>query len=85
MVSLKTYPDAIFHLLIAVGLYIIRYRHKRVGRTHTEFKAWHLAVVFFILVQIYVVVMPWFPPKGGPYAGDVSFWYATYCVVGIAV
>ena len=42
-------------------------------------------MVFFILVQLFVVVMPWLPPKGGPYAGDVSFWYATYCVVGIAM
>jgi hypothetical protein len=42
-------------------------------------------VIFFILVQVYIAVMPWWPPKGGPYAGDVSFWYATYCAVGIAI
>jgi len=29
--------------------------------------------------------MPWVPPKGGSNGGDVSFWYATYCVVGIAI
>jgi hypothetical protein len=29
--------------------------------------------------------MPWYPPAGGQYAGDVSFWYATYAVVGVAM
>lgn len=85
VVSLKTYPEALFHLAMAVGLYVVRYRHKRVGQDHTDFRAWHIVVIFFILIQVFVVVMPWWPPKGGPYAGDVSFWYATYCVVGIAV
>lgn len=83
--SLKVYPEALFHLALAVGLYVVRYRHKRVGRDRTEFRAWHAVVVFFILIQVFVVVMPWWPPKGGPYAGDVSFWYATYCVTGIAM
>lgn len=55
------------------------------GHARTDFRAWDTAVVFFILVQVFVVVMPWWPPEGGQYAGDVSFWYATYCVVGIAV
>jgi len=27
--------------------------------------------------------MPWVPPEPGH--GDVSFWYATYCVVGLAI
>ena len=82
---MKTYPEALFHLALAVGLYVVRYRHKRVGHDRTDFRAWDIVVVFFILIQIFVVVMPWWPPKGGPYAGDVSFWYATYCVVEIAM
>ncbi|SPO06501.1 related to high affinity methionine permease [Cephalotrichum gorgonifer] len=85
VVSLNTYPSAMFHFALAIGLYLIRYRHKRVGHTKTDFRAWHVSIVFFILVQIFVLAMPWYPPKGGPYAGDVSFWYATYCVVGIAI
>ncbi|KAK1995985.1 hypothetical protein LX36DRAFT_701925 [Colletotrichum falcatum] len=36
------------------------------------------------LIQVYILVMLWWPPEGGPYAGSVTFWYATYCVVGIA-
>ncbi|KAF5676146.1 high-affinity methionine permease [Fusarium heterosporum] len=85
VVSLGTYPDAIFRFAMAVGLYVIRRRRSKAGIGRSDFKAWHPAVLFYILIQVFVLVMPWYPPKGGPYAGDVSFWYATYCVVGIAI
>ncbi|KAJ3962406.1 hypothetical protein N0V92_000883 [Colletotrichum tropicale] len=85
VISLKTYPDGLFHFAMAVGVYLIRIRRKRAGLGRTEFKSWHVTVIFFILLQVYILVMPWWPPKGGPYAGSVSFWYATYCVVGIAM
>ncbi|KAI3343001.1 high-affinity methionine permease [Ustulina deusta] len=85
VVSLKTYPDGIFFVAMAIGVYIIRYRHKRLNRERPAFKAWDICVVFFLLVQIYTIATPWIPPKGGPYAGSVSFWYATYAVVGIGV
>ncbi|KAI0193377.1 amino acid permease-domain-containing protein [Xylaria flabelliformis] len=83
VVSLKTYPDGIFFVAMAIGLWIIRYRHKRLNRERPAFRAWDICLVFFLLVQIYTIATPWIPPKGGPYAGEVSFWYATYAVVGI--
>ncbi|KAI1412786.1 amino acid transporter [Hypoxylon sp. FL1857] len=85
VVSLATYPNGIFHLLLTSGVYIIRYRRKRLGLPRPEFKAWNVVVIFYILLQVYIIATPWIPPKGGPYAGSVSFWYATYCVVGIAI
>ncbi|KAI0460169.1 high-affinity methionine permease [Xylaria acuta] len=83
IVSLKSYPDGIFFVAMAIGLWIIRYRHKRLNRERPAFKAWDICLVFFLLVQIYTIATPWIPPKGGPYAGEVSFWYATYAAVGI--
>ncbi|TGJ80725.1 hypothetical protein E0Z10_g8019, partial [Xylaria hypoxylon] len=85
VVSLKTYPDGIFYVAMAIGVYIIRYRHKRLNRGKPAFKAWDVCLIFFLLVQIYTIATPWIPPKGGPYAGEVSFWYATYAAVGIGV
>ncbi|KAK7923709.1 hypothetical protein PG985_007780 [Apiospora marii] len=87
VVSLRSYPESMFFLAMAAGLYIIRRNHKRIvgARHRPEFKAWDVAVIFFILIQVYVLVMPWFPPKGGIYAGNVSFFYATYCFVGIGI
>lgn len=88
VVSLRSYPESMFFLAMAAGLYIIRRHHKRIAagaRHRPEFQAWDVAVVFFILIQVYVLVMPRFPPKGGIYAGNVSFFYATYCLVGIGM
>ncbi|RYO93287.1 hypothetical protein DL762_001236 [Monosporascus cannonballus] len=82
---LRSYPQGLFYLAMAIGVYLIRYRHKRAGRQPPEFRTWDPVLIFFTLIQVYIIAMPWWPPAGGPYAGDVSFWYATYCVVGIAV
>ncbi|KAI0514855.1 high-affinity methionine permease [Xylaria bambusicola] len=85
IVSLKTYPDGVFFTAMAIGVYLIRYRQKRLNREKPAFKAWDACVIFFLLVQIYTLATPWIPPKGGPYAGAVSFWYATYAAVGIGI
>jgi amino acid transporter len=83
--DLKVYPDAFFSVLLAVGLYVLRYRRRRLGLPAADFRVWNVILVFNILVQVYLLVMPWYPPEGGVFAGDVSFWYATYVVTGIGV
>lgn len=85
MVSLGVYPEGIFHLALAIGVYFIRYRYKRLRRGAPDFRVWDVVLIFYILLQVYIIATPWIPPKDGPYSGEVSFWYATYCVVGIAI
>lgn len=85
VVSLQSYPGAIFALTMAIGLFIIRARRQRNNLPNSGFRVWNVLLIFFILVKVFLLAMPWWPPKGGPYAGDVSFWYATYCVVGIGM
>lgn len=85
VVSLRTYPDAIFNLALAVGVFLIRRNRKRDNIPDTGFKVWHVVLIFYTLIQVYMLAMPWWPPKGGPYAGNVSFWYATYCATGIGM
>lgn len=70
---------------MALGIYVVRWRRKRANLPEPEFKAWHVVILFNILIQLYLLVMPWYPPEGGQYAGDVSFWYATYAVAGIGM
>lgn len=82
-VDLKSYPDALFMLAVGIGLYVIRYRRKRINAEPSEFKAWDVLIVFWILVQVLLLAMPWVPPTVS--GAQVSFWYATYCVVGIAM
>lgn len=85
VVDLSTIPNAVFLAAMSAGLLIIRWRRSKITAEKPEFKAWTVLVVFFILVNVYLIVMPWYPPPGGPYGGDVSFWYATYCVVGVGM
>ncbi|KAL5339612.1 amino acid permease-domain-containing protein [Aspergillus crustosus] len=83
--DLASLPTAIFNLAMALGIYVVWWRRRKANLPQPEFKAWDVAIVFNILVQTYLLVMPWYPPDGGEYAGDVSFWYATYAVTGVAI
>ncbi|KAK6073916.1 high-affinity methionine permease [Seiridium cupressi] len=81
--DLAVLPNSVFNLAMAVGLYIARWRRKEANLPRPSLKAWHPVVIFNILVQLYLVVMPWYPPAGGK--GDVSFWYGTYVVTGLGI
>lgn len=83
--DLSILPSAAFNLAVAVGIYIVRWRRKKANLPEPEFKAWHVVIIFNILIQLYLIIMPWYPPAGGQYAGDVSFWYATYAVTGVGM
>ncbi|KAK7709098.1 hypothetical protein SLS57_008824 [Botryosphaeria dothidea] len=85
VVDLQTYPDSVFLFLMAAGIYLIRRQRKRIGVGRSEFRCWDAAIIFYLLVKVFLLVMPWYPPEGGATGGDVSFWYATYCVVGIGI
>ncbi|CVL04165.1 related to high affinity methionine permease [Fusarium mangiferae] len=85
VVSLKTYPDAIFHAAMGVGLLLIRRRRSRSGTPRSDFRAWWALVILYLLAQAFLLVMPWIPPEGGIYAGTVSFLWCTYMIVGIGI
>ena len=78
-------PRAAFDLAMALGIYAVRWRRKKANLPEPEFKAWNIVIVFHVCIQLYLLIMPWYPLAGGQYAGDVSFWYATYAVVGVAM
>ncbi|KAK8015451.1 amino acid transporter [Apiospora arundinis] len=81
--DLALYPGAAFSFMAAVGLYIVRRRRSRAGLPRPQFKAWHPVIIFNILVHLYLLVMPWYPPADGK--ADVSFWYGTYIVTGLGI
>jgi hypothetical protein len=88
--DLQVYPSAFFNVLMAAGLYVVRYRRRRLfGPSSSsragEFRAWDVVIMFNFCVQVYLLVMPWYPPAGGADKGNVSFWYATYVVTGIGM
>ena len=87
VVDLSTFPQAFFYLLMAIGLLFVRHRRKKLGvaRTRGDFRAWDVLIAITIAVNLYLLVMPWYPPPGGATGGDVSFWYGTYIVTGIGM
>ena len=70
---------------MTLGLFFVRKRRRSIGAPPTEFRAWNAVLVFAILVNIYLLALPWVPPEDGINGGDVSFFYATYCIVGLGL
>ncbi|KDQ17199.1 hypothetical protein BOTBODRAFT_30010 [Botryobasidium botryosum FD-172 SS1] len=85
LLDLASYPSLVFAFAITVGVWILRRRRQKQGLPPAPFRAWNVLLVFYALISIFLLVMPWYPPSSGRDGGDVSFWYATYCVVGIAI
>ncbi|KAL1600584.1 hypothetical protein SLS60_006970 [Paraconiothyrium brasiliense] len=81
LVDLRSYPDSVFLFLMVIGVYFIRHRRKKEGLPQAPFRAWHIANIISAAVCLFILVMPWYPPD----ENDYSFWYATYCAVGIAL
>ena len=85
VVNLSVYPSQAFSLALAVGLYFVRRERHKAGLPRADFRAWDVAIVFSVLVNIYCLVMPWYPPPGGKNAGIFSFWYGAAVVTGIGM
>jgi amino acid transporter len=81
LVDLRSYPDSLYLFLMTIGVYFLRHQRKKAGLPPAPFQAWHSALIFSAAVCLFILIMPWFPPD----ESDVSFWYGTYCVVGIAL
>ncbi|KAL6897462.1 amino acid permease domain-containing protein [Trichoderma evansii] len=83
--DLGVYPGSFFDFLMSVGLLIVRHKRKALNLPRPVFKAWDIAIYFSILKNLYLLIMPWYPPAGGATGGDVSFWYATYVVTSVGI
>lgn len=85
VVDLANYPAAFFYFLMATGIYVVRYRRKQLHLPRSEFRAWDVAIVSTLVVNLFLLIGPWYPPIGGATGGDVSFWYATYVATSIGM
>jgi amino acid transporter len=85
IVDLQYYPSAVWALLLTIGLYLIRARRKKANAPPSAFRVWDSVAAFALAVNVGIMILPWVPPEGGIYGGDVSFFYATYCIVGLGI
>ena len=73
------YPIQFTALAVSVGLLLLRVRQPELTR---PYRAWLPAVWLRIVLCLALLVAPFMPPENG---GDVSFFYATYALVGTGV
>jgi amino acid transporter len=78
--DVEGYAGQYFALAVAAGIIVLRYQKPDL---HRPFKAWLPAVWLRILLCLFLIAAPLFPPKKG--TSDVNFFYATYALVGLAV
>jgi len=83
LVDLASYPHLVFHATAAIGLWLLRARRANEGLSKSPFQVWNVVIALWLFQCIFLLVMPWVPPEDGH--ADVSFWYATYCVVGVVL
>lgn len=78
ILDVEGYPAQFAALAVSVGIIYLRYKRPELQR---PYKAWLPAVWLRITVCLILIAAPFFRPVGGK--GDVSFFYATYAIVGI--
>ncbi|KAG9097730.1 hypothetical protein FS749_005663 [Ceratobasidium sp. UAMH 11750] len=85
LVDLASYPGMLFALGTACGVWILRRRRAKMGLPAHAYKVSNFVVILYVIKALALLIMPWIPPEGGSHGGDVDFFYATYCIVGIAI
>ncbi|KAG8735570.1 hypothetical protein FRC10_010392 [Ceratobasidium sp. 414] len=85
LVDLASYPGMLFALGTGCGVWILRWRRAKMGLPAHAYKVSNFVVVLYVTKALALLIMPWIPPEGGSHGGDVDFFYATYCIVGIAI
>lgn len=78
--DVEGYAGQYFVLALSAGIIYLRLEQPDL---HRPFKAWLPAVWFRIALCVALIAAPFFTPRNG--TEDVSFFYATYAVVGIGV
>lgn len=86
VISLGSYSGYIFDFFLSLGLLLVRRQRKQRGLPSAGFKVPLPLVIIQILFQLFVIAMPLVPPSNGSLKGsNVSFFYATYCIVVIGL
>jgi len=80
ILDVEGYPAQFATLATSIGLLWLRAKRPDL---HRPFKAWLPAVWLRIVICLALIAAPFVKPADGK--GDVSFFYATYAIVGIAM
>ncbi|PQE23859.1 high-affinity methionine permease protein [Rutstroemia sp. NJR-2017a BBW] len=66
IVDLQSYPSNIFLFALTIGLLLIRRNRKKLGLANdADFRTWDIAIYFSAAVNVFLLIMPWYPPPKG--------------------
>ncbi|KAG6851105.1 hypothetical protein H0H93_000985 [Arthromyces matolae] len=82
ILTLNNIPQ-VFQIAMCFGVWVLRKRRGLAGLRRSLFESRNSTVVLYLFSCILLLLLPWVPPEPGH--ADVSFWYATYCVAGLAI
>ncbi|KAL9937720.1 hypothetical protein V8E36_003265 [Tilletia maclaganii] len=80
ILDIEGYPTQVIALLVVVGLFYLRFKHPHVPRA---FKVWIPVALFYLIVAVFLLVVPFLRPPGGKGDTTLPYWLAP--VIGIAV
>ena len=78
--DVEGYAGQWFAFAVAAGLLLLRVQKPDLPR---PFRAWLPAVWLRLVLCVFLIIAPLFPPEKG--TSDVDFFYATYALVGLSV
>lgn len=85
IISLSNYPSSFFLALMTFGLFLIRRQRKALNLPKTEYRGWTVVAWFYLLVNVFLLIMPWVPPKAGVNASSFNFFYAASSLTGLGL
>ncbi|WOO78733.1 High-affinity methionine permease [Vanrija pseudolonga] len=83
VIALQNYPSSFYLALTTIGLFFIRRQRTRLGLPRTEYRGWTFVAIFYVLANVFLLIMPWVPPKAGINASAFGFFYAASSLVGL--
>ncbi|TXT11197.1 hypothetical protein VHUM_01948 [Vanrija humicola] len=85
LVALKSYPDSFFLALMTFGLFLIRRQRKKAGLPRTQYRSWSWVAGVFFAAKVFLLVMPWVPPRGTLISTSFGFFYAASSLTGLGI
>ncbi|KAL1410513.1 hypothetical protein Q8F55_004526 [Vanrija albida] len=85
LVALKSYPDSFFLALMTLGLFLIRRQRAAADLPPTQYRSWSWVAGVFFAAKVFLLVMPWVPPKGTLKSTSFGFFYATSSLTGLGI
>lgn len=81
--NMKGYPVSLISFIVVVGFFIMRFTSP--GKDWKRpFKVWLPVAIFYLLIQVFLLIAPFVKPPGG--IGDTPpLPYYLYAIVGIVV